>query len=87
MLQTHATLVVTWNYQEFIHAFKRLPNQQSWVAYISSYRPPNQISTVHCEEHVIDHLSKFHLTLMVNKSGNVILRKLRKPKQTVAPSA
>jgi len=24
---------------------------------------------------------------MVNKSGNVILRKLRKPKQTVAPSA
>jgi len=63
-------------------------NNQSCVMYISSYCPPNQISTVHSEEqHVMEHLSKFHLNQTVNKTRKAILQKLRKPKKRVAPSA
>ena len=52
---------------------------QSCVTYISSYCPPNQISTVNNEElHVMDLLSKFHLNRMVNELENAMLRKLRK---------
>ena len=47
--------------------------------YISSYWPPNSISTIQSEEpHVMDHLSKFHLNRTVNEPGNAVLWKLRK---------
>ena len=56
--------------------------------YISSYWPPNPISTVQSEEpHVMDHLSKFHLNRTVNESGNAVLQKLHEPEKLVAPSA
>jgi len=59
-------------------------NNQTCVTYISSYCPPNQISTVNSEElHVMDYLSKFHLDWTVNEPGNAILRKLRKPEKKV----
>jgi len=62
-------------------------NNQSCVTYISSYCPPNQISTVHSEElHVMDYLSKFHLNRTVNEAGNAVLRKLRRPEKSMAPS-
>jgi len=34
------------------------------------------------EQHVMDYLSKFHLNRTVNKSGNTILRKLRRPEKS-----
>jgi len=61
-------------------------NNQSCVTYISSYCPPNKISTVHSEElHVMDYLSKFHLNQTVNETGNAVLRKLRRPEKSMAP--
>jgi len=52
-------------------------NQQSRLTYISSYRPPIQIYTVHCKEQdVMDYLSKFHLNRTVNESGNAVLKTL-----------
>jgi len=60
-------------------------NNQSWVTYI---RHPIQISTVQSEEqHVVNHLPKFHLNWTVNKSENAVLRKLHKLETMVAPSA
>jgi len=45
--------------------------------YISSYWPPNPISTVESEEpHVMDHLAKFHLNQTVNEPKNAVLQKL-----------
>jgi len=56
--------------------------------YISSYWPPNPISTVQSEEpHVMDYLSKFHLNRTVNELQNAVLRKLRELEKLVAPSA
>jgi len=56
--------------------------------YISSYWPPNPISTVQSEEpHVMDHLSKFHLNRTVNEPRNAVLQKLRELEKLVAPSA
>ena len=56
--------------------------------YISSYWPPNPISTVQSEEQpVMDHLSNFHLNRTVNKLGNAVLRKLHELEKYVAPSA
>jgi len=53
--------------------------------YISSYRRIIQIFTVQSEEqHVMNLLSNFHLNRTVNKSGNAILRKLRKLEKYVA---
>ena len=50
--------------------------------YISSYWPPNPISTVQSEEpHVMDRQSK------VNEPENAVLWKLREPEKLVAPSA
>jgi len=47
--------------------------------YISSYSPPNPISTIQSEEpHVMDHLPQFHLNRTVNEPGKAVLRKLRK---------
>jgi len=61
-------------------------NNQSCVMYISSYGPPNQISTVHSEElHVMDYLSKFHLNRTVNEAGNAVLRKLRRLEKSMSP--
>jgi len=62
-------------------------NNQSCVTYISSYCPSNQISTVHSEGlHVMDYLSKFHLNRTVNEMRNAVLRKLRRPEKSMAPS-
>ena len=63
-------------------------NNQSCVTYISSYCPPNQISTVHSEEiHVVGLFSKFHPNRTVNEPRNAVLQKLRKLEKVVAPSA
>ena len=53
-------------------------NNQSCVMYISLCRHPIQISTVQSEEqHVVNHLPKFHLNWTVNEMGNAVLKKLR----------
>jgi len=52
------------------------------VTYISLFRHPIQISTVQSEEqHIVKHLPKFHLNRTVNKAGNAILQKLRRPEK------
>ena len=62
-------------------------DNQSWVTYIFLCRHPNPISTVQSEEqHVVNHLPKFHLNRTVNESGNTILQKLRKLEKFVVPS-
>jgi len=72
----------------FVIILLRNSNNQSCVTYITSYCPPNQISTVHSEElHVMDYLSKFLLNRIVNKPGNAVLRQLRRPGKSVAPGA
>jgi len=58
------------------------------VTYISLCRHLIQISIVQSEEqHVVNHLPKFHLNRSVNESGNTILRKLHKLEKYVTPSA
>jgi len=50
--------------------------------YISLFRHPIQISTVQSEEqHVLNHLPKFHINRTVNETENAVLRKLREPEK------